>query len=219
MRLVRLLLTATLFIAAAMIPQVSVSAQDAPSLPSGATSLQEIFEDWWVAYHVVEMSTLCFISQQQTQNGQRFLTIELHIGSNETVTGGLVLPFGLLLEAGLSLQVDNQPALPVLRFRTCLSVGCVVPLALDAATLCNMRTGTALKIIGKDSKTNEDVPFTVSLDGFSAALDRVGVLSRTGHSEPARWSKRLARPAGMRSYWAPFTDERRTLEIRPSSQC
>lgn len=55
-------------------------------------------------------------------------------GGTEDNTDGslastLILPFGLLLEAGATLQDDDGQPLEPLRFSTCLPAGCVVPLS------------------------------------------------------------------------------------------
>ena len=167
----------TLLIACAMLPPTWARAQDAPSLPGGASSLQETFQEWRVACQIVETTKLCALSQLQAQqNGQRVLAIELQAGPDESASGNLVLPFGLLLDAGVTVQIDDNPALPATRFRTCVPAGCVVPLALDAPAIGNLRGGATLKIVGKASDTSQDVSFTVSLNGFAAALDRVTAL-------------------------------------------
>ena len=64
-----------------------------------------------------------------------------------------------------------------MRFRTCLPNGCLVAVSFDAPTVTALRTGTALKI-----KATADggaaAPFSISLQGFATALDRVMALSR-----------------------------------------
>ena len=54
----------------------------------------------------------------------------------------MVLPFGLALDHGVVLQVDDGAPGPVLRFRTCLPAGCVVPLSSDAKLVAAARKGT-----------------------------------------------------------------------------
>ncbi|MBF2998633.1 invasion associated locus B family protein, partial [Pseudomonas aeruginosa] len=82
-----------------------------------------------VACQIVQAVKRCVISQQQAQqNGQPLLAIELQPGPANTTTGNLVLPFGLLLDAGVTLQIDEQPAMPPARFRTCLPADCIVTL-------------------------------------------------------------------------------------------
>jgi invasion protein IalB len=93
------------------------------------------------------------------------------------VDGALVLPFGLALDRGVTLQVDDAPAGPALRFRTCLPAGCVVPLSFDARLVAALRKGAALKI-NAAADNGKDAVFTISLKGFPAALDRTAVLAK-----------------------------------------
>ena len=153
------------------------AAQDAGStLPGGASSLQETYQDWSLACQGTPKA-VCAVSQQQTQqNGQRVLAIELRRGADGGVSGTLVLPFGLLLDAGVTLQIDDgQPRAP-LRYSTCLPGGCLAPLSFDAKTVAALRTATALKIKvqGMDKK---EVALSVSLKGLAAALDRLKALA------------------------------------------
>src|SRR5262245_5086988 len=106
---------------ALMALSASAAAQDAGyTLPGGASSLQETYQDWSLACQG-SPKAVCAVSQQQTQqNGQRVLAVELRKGADGGVSGNLVLPFGLLLDAGATLQIDDgQPRAP-LRFSTCL---------------------------------------------------------------------------------------------------
>jgi invasion protein IalB len=167
---------------AVQIAQVGVAqAQPAPqaSLPGGATSLQETFQDWQVNCAVQAIGKRCTLSQQQFgQNRQRLLAIELAPGDGANVTGTLVLPFGLLLEAGVTPQIDDKPTGKPLRFRTCLPAGCVVPLQFDGATASALRAGTALKFIATPSESNEALTFSISLKGLPAALSRTAALMK-----------------------------------------
>lgn len=118
------------------------------------------------------------MSQIQTQqNGQRILAIELNALSGNVVSGTLVLPFGLGLDSGATLQIDDKPTMRSLRFRTCLPDGCLLPVTFDAASLATLRSGTALKVkVVADG--GAAAQFSISLQGFATALDRVGVLTR-----------------------------------------
>ena len=145
----------------------------ASSLPGGASSLNETYKDWRVAC----VAQRCALSQVQAQqNGQRVLAIELNGPSGNTVSGTLVLPFGLALDSGVIFQIDEKPAMQPMRFRTCIPGGCLVSVSFDASTIVSLRSGTALKV-----KATADggaaAPFSISLQGFATALDRVAALS------------------------------------------
>ncbi len=142
------------------------------SLPGGASSLQETFEDWVVA--CVQQGTDKKCSQAQVQsNGQtreRILSIEI-TPKGDTVEGVLLLPFGLALEEGVTLVVDDEAKGVDLRFRTCIALGCIVPLGFDAAMIGKLKQSTALKVkVVADN--GQGAEFAVSLKGFAAALER-----------------------------------------------
>lgn len=150
----------------------------ASTLPGGASSLNETYKDWRVACAQQGAAKQCAMSQAQAQqNGQRVLAIELSAPAGNAVTGTLVLPFGLALDSGVTFQIDEKPAMQPVRFRTCVPAGCLVNVSFDAPTIVALRAGTALKV-----KATADggaaAPFSISLQGFGTALDRVGVLSR-----------------------------------------
>lgn len=86
----------------------------AQGLPGGASSLNEAHGDWSVACAAREGSVQCAISQSQVsgQNGQRVLTIELRAAEGgEAINGVLILPFGLRLDEGVTLAIDESAAL------------------------------------------------------------------------------------------------------------
>lgn len=148
------------------------------TLPGGASSLNETYRDWSVACAVQGATKQCAMSQTQAQqNGQRVLAIELSAPAGNIVSGTLVLPFGLALDSGVTLQIDETPEMQPVRFRTCIPAGCLANVSFDAATIVALRAGSALKV-----KTTADggaaAPFSISLQGFGTALDRVATLAR-----------------------------------------
>ncbi|MHA6729193.1 invasion associated locus B family protein [Devosia sp. A369] len=143
-------------------------------LPGGASSLQETYQDWRVLCARPDSASLiCTFSQMQAnQNGQRVLALELMPAANGTdIAGNLVLPFGLLLDAGVILQVDEGAAGAARRFSTCLPDGCIAPLAFDAETLSSLRGGTTLNV-HLQAVDGGAMVLPVSLQGFTQALER-----------------------------------------------
>lgn len=147
-------------------------------LPGGASSLNETYKDWRVVCVQQEAGKRCAFSQiLARQDGQRILAIELTAPDGDTLPGRLVLPFGLSLDAGIILQVDDGAPMESLRFRTCMPGGCIVDVRFDAPIRDALRAGTALKVNAlADGGTA--APFSISLQGFGTALDRVEALSR-----------------------------------------
>jgi invasion protein IalB len=153
---------------------IAARAQQTPALPGGASSLQETYQDWRVACQVANKLKRCVIAQQQNQqNGQRVLAIELNAPSGHMVAGTLALP----LDAGVAFQIDEKPAMPPMRVRTCVPSGCLVDVGFDAQTVAALRAGTAIKIKAT-ADGGATMPLSISLRSFGAAIDRVAVLSR-----------------------------------------
>lgn len=155
-------------------------AQQAPALPGGATSLNETHGDWTVACVVQDNNKRCTLSQQQVdaQSRQRMLAIELNASADGLTQGVLVLPFGLALEKGVVLRVDEGEPLPPLAFRTCLPTGCIVSVSFDAAMIDSLRQGKKLQLdaVADDGKP---ISFSVSLAGLPGALDRLAELGKS----------------------------------------
>jgi invasion protein IalB len=147
-------------------------------LPGGASSLSETHKDWMVACMHDGSAKRCALSQVQTrQDGQRVLAIELEAPQSDTVFGIVVMPFGLALDSGITIAIDDKPPIPQVRFRTCLPGGCLASVRFDAAVVTALRTGGTLKLVATADGGSE-VPFSVSLQGFAAALDRAVALAR-----------------------------------------
>ena len=109
-------------------------------MPGGASSLQETYDDWQVNCRAVSGAKDCSMIQTQTrQDGQRMLAVELQVKSGGGASGILILPFGLGLDAGAALALDDGPPSAAARFSTCLPAGCVVPLAFDAKMVAALR--------------------------------------------------------------------------------
>ncbi|HEY4374705.1 MAG TPA: invasion associated locus B family protein [Burkholderiales bacterium] len=157
-------------------PAPAAPAAPATHLPDGANAIQETFGDWRVACLTRDKVKRCSMTQEQanSKTQQRVLAIELGGGADK-LEGILVLPFGVALERGVALQLDDQAAQAPLRYSTCLPAGCIVPVRFDAKFVTALRGGTALKgKIGVEGAP--DQTFSISLKGFGTALDRLVVL-------------------------------------------
>lgn len=169
-------LSALLFVAAAA--PVQADNAKAASLPGGASALAETYRDWRVSCTQQASSKRCALSQVQSlQSGQLVLAIELNAPVGDAVSGTLILPFGLALDAGVTLQIDENPAMQPLRFRTCLPGGCLVDLGFDAPRLAALRAGAALKV-NAVADGGAAIPFSISLHGFTSALGRIAELEQ-----------------------------------------
>lgn len=168
------------FLAICCAGTLAAHAQQAPALPGGATSLNETHGDWTVACIVQDNNKRCTLSQQQVdaQSRQRMLAIELGAAADGKTQGALVLPFGLALDKGVVLRVDEGEPLPALAFRTCLPAGCVVPVSLDPAMISALRKGKKLQLEAV-ADGGKPVSFSISLAGLAGALDRLAELGKS----------------------------------------
>lgn len=164
--------------AAAAAAAPAAPAAPAPTLPGGATSLQESHGDWVVGCAVQGNAKRCGLTQEQTnqQTRQRVLAMEVTL-VGDRIEGVLLLPFGLVLDQGVVLQVDELPQGQPLRFRTCLPAGCVVPVSFDARQTAALRSATALKARVLPEGGQATV-LTISLKGLGSGLDRSAALAR-----------------------------------------
>ena len=154
-------------------------ASAAQGLPGGASSLNETHGDWRVACAAPDGAVRCAIAQTQVsgENRQRVLAIELTaIEGGKAASGTLVLPFGLKLDDGVSLAIDEAAPLRSLRFSTCLPAGCLVPLTFDQDAVAGMQAGTALRVKAAANDSAQEINFSISLSGFPSALARVAEL-------------------------------------------
>lgn len=161
---------------------VPLATQAQPETTQAPTSLQETWDDWQVAcMRREDGGRVCAMAQTQVQEEgrRRILVLEITAEPNaETARGTLVLPFGLDLERGISLEIDDVALADNLRFRTCIPSGCILPIALSAPHLAALRRGGTLTILTAASDTGQPFSFSVSLRGFSAAFNRLVELRR-----------------------------------------
>ncbi|MCZ0735097.1 invasion associated locus B family protein [Phreatobacter sp. AB_2022a] len=161
---------------AVALPASRAMAQEAAPGPS---SLRETYQDWAVSCTGHGQARRCAFSQQQRRrDGRRVLAIELVPARDGTLSGTLLLPFGLALDRGVTIGLDQAAPGAPLPFKTCLATGCIVPVTFTAAMLRTFRGGTSLKLNTIASDAGQPVAFSLSLKGFGPALDRTLALLR-----------------------------------------
>lgn len=158
----------------------ALSAQTAAQLPNGATSINETFGDWIVDCRINEGVKQCILLQSQgnAQTRQRTFEIQLHAPKDGKTEGTVLMPFGLKLDSGAVLTLDDKDLGQPLRFSTCMPQGCLMPVSFPAATLESLKKGKVLQIAALSNSTGEVVPFKVSLEGFATGNARVIELSK-----------------------------------------
>lgn len=152
----------------------------AVSLPNGAASVSEVYGDWTVNCAIADKSKRCGFSQEQgnSQTGQRLFAIDLQPSADGQTNGVLLLPFGLKLDDGVKLKLDEQNLGQGARFSTCLPTGCLVPISFPTVATDAMKKGEKLIITAMRNGGGEAPTFTVSLNGFTTAMSRVAELAK-----------------------------------------
>lgn len=134
----------------------------------------EVHGDWRVTcIEPEDASRQCVATQIQVQKegGQRVLGIELRLQPGGAVHGVLALPFGLLLQPGVRLAVDEgEDVGDSHAFVTCLPDGCLVPLNFSAAEVERLRKGRNLNVRALAMGDRSVVKLPISLSGITAAL-------------------------------------------------
>ena len=112
---------------------------------NGASQLSETYGDW-----TLNCSTgmkACTLSQALVnKGGQRAFLIELRVAKDGASEGTILMPFGLKLEAGVLLKLDDKNLGQGLRFSTCVAQGCVLPVNFPIAGMNAIRNGKALAV-------------------------------------------------------------------------
>ena len=168
-------LVAALLVSSSTRPRAQPPADE---LPGGAQSLNEQHGDWVVRCAIASGKVHCSLSQSQVRqkDHRRVLSIELAVGATRSDVGGaLVLPFGLRLSAGVDLLIDDKALLSA-PFSTCLQMGCLVPLKLGAKEVSAMSAGGKLSVTAVIEDSGKPIKLTISLKGFTSALNRTADL-------------------------------------------
>ncbi|MGU3576036.1 GlcNAc-transferase family protein [Brucellaceae bacterium C25G] len=151
------------------------------SLPNGATSLNENYQDWLISGAKTDKGVIFVMSQQQRKRdtGQLILAAELSDVTADYIKGTLVLPFGLSIRTGVALQIDDSPVSQPLAFLTALPTGTIVPVSFDSKQVKALCNGKELKIFGKAFDSDNKVLMAVSLKGFDEARSRILSLKKS----------------------------------------
>nr|WP_272211199.1 invasion associated locus B family protein [Marinicella sp. W31]MDC2877087.1 invasion associated locus B family protein [Marinicella sp. W31] len=148
------------------------------ALPEGASSLNETYQDWRVTCVSDGTNDRCAMTFEQVMkdSGQRVLAIELNAPTADSAQGVLIMPFGLALAQGVSLNVDTETDGPTFGFSTCMPQGCIVPVKLSAANLDTLKNGGILHVSAVPIDGGDRIDIQVSLKGFTAAYNRLNAL-------------------------------------------
>jgi invasion protein IalB len=159
---------------------VAQSAPLAAHLPNGASSINETYGDWTVNCRLLEGQKQCLLLQAQgnNQTKQRIFEIQLRAPKDGKTEGTILMPFGLKLDSGAVLSLDDKDLGQGLHFSTCTPQGCLLPVSLQTTTIEAMKKSKMLTVASLNLNNGEVVAFKVSLEGFVAASARVAELAR-----------------------------------------
>jgi invasion protein IalB len=152
-------------------------------LPNGASSITETYGNWVVDCRLADGQKQCRLLQVQRniQANQRLLEVEFWMPRDGKVEGTILLPFGLKLDSGALLKLDDQYLGQGLRFLTCVPAGCLLPVSFSMTGIDAMKNGKTLTIASLNL-SDEIVAFKVPLDGFATASARIIELGRWNSS-------------------------------------
>ncbi|MGO4406830.1 invasion associated locus B family protein [Bosea sp. RAF48] len=159
---------------------VSQPAAQTATLPNGASAINETYGDWSVDCRIANGQRLCVLLQSQgnSQTGQRVFAIELRTPKDGRAEGTILFPFGMKLENGAVLRLDDRDLGQGLRFSTCMAQGCLLPISFPTVATDAMRAGKTLTVAALNLSNSEPISFNVSLTGFAAAFDRIAQVDR-----------------------------------------
>jgi invasion protein IalB len=154
--------------------QAYEQAQSSMTLPNGANVLKETYGDWGIECRVAEAAKTCVAGQMQYDQHDRVVfSISILQSDKGEYRILMILPFGLNLTNGIRLTLDEQAGEQRERFATCLPSGCLVAIDFSASGVATIKTARILKIRAIAFGSNQNTTFNVSLEGFTAAIERL----------------------------------------------
>ena len=133
------------------------------TLANGASAINEVYEDWTVDCR---------------QTRQTVFAIDLDVPRDNNLSGTVLMPLGVKLDAGAIVRLDDKPFGQGLRYSACVAQGCIAPLTVPAASVDTLRKAQNISIASLNLSNNEPVVFRISMKGFSPALDRLVQLAK-----------------------------------------
>ena len=120
---------------------------------------------------VGDANSKCEMFQRLVEKGTSKRFAEFAIGfpeGRDTARGALILPLGILVNEGSTIQIDDGPVF-AFRVRYCVQDGCFAFIDLNEKVINEMRKGMQANL---SIKTYDGTPVTVpmSLVGFTKAL-------------------------------------------------
>lgn len=105
------------------------------------------------------------------------VAVELNWIEDDRMFGVLVLPFGLNISEGVRLQLDDGPFTEKLPYAAHGPAGGIIKLDLGSQGLKELRQASKLNILTQPAAGKRKLLFSIPLDGFVAASDRLKVVN------------------------------------------
>jgi invasion protein IalB len=164
-------------------PQGQAPPQQPPpsgqAAPAEGTITERQFKDWTVrcGRQNQQGREVCEMQQQQTDNeGRTVMAVAVGQVPGRSDLGLLIIvPLGVLLPAGVTLQIDSGAEMPLVVDR-CERQGCRIEMLLEPELLTRLKSGSQAKVFfeafdPQGERRRLGIP--LSLLGFTAALDQV----------------------------------------------
>ena len=146
-----------------------------PALPNGVDALKESFGDWAVECKIIGAARKCSMGQyqQDKETGRMVIAIAISPTENGSTKIMILMPLGLELAEGIRLKLDNWSTARTAQFATCISDGCLVPIAFSDASMEALMQAKTLAITATVNGSHASPAFNISLKGFAAAYARL----------------------------------------------
>jgi invasion protein IalB len=160
-------------------PEQQQQTPQGEAAPAEGTITERKFKDWTVrcGRQSDQGPQICQMEQQRIDNeGRTVMLVAVGQVPGSSDLGLLVmLPLGILLPAGVTLQIDGGAEVP-LQVDRCERQGCRIEMLLEPDRLTRLKSGSQAKVLfeafdPQGERRRLGVP--VSLLGFTAALEAV----------------------------------------------
>lgn len=159
--------------------RITPKTRSSVGMPKGSSGTTETFGGWVVTCGSDNGKKFCTVMQAKVdaQTGQRVFAIELRAPKNGSAEGTILMPFGLKLENGVVLRLDDKDVAQGLHFSTCVAQGCLVPLTFPNASINAMGQAKTLTVGALSINNDQSITFSVALEGFAAAISRAAQIA------------------------------------------
>lgn len=136
------------------------------------------FKDWRIHCNSsAGAPAICIMVQEVVfkNTGKRILQFVVRYSENaETLIGDIILPLGIYLPAGVTMQIDKGQVfeIPIELCTDGQMRGCRARFSFNTELLASIKAGGKAKVVFQDAR-HTPVPVPVSLAGFTAGLKSI----------------------------------------------